>query len=393
MQNKAKLVWIENLRVVSAFGILLYHTGLYYSGYILAPMPNGLITNWYTLYHNLTGKFGNGFNAWVGLISAFSFQFLDVFIVLIGLTMALTWRDEVSYTDYLKRRCLRVLWPFWLAVLLNFILSGFDNFFHGGYIAPSWNWFAALVFPMAYDFRGSLLQQINGPWWFVPFMVGVIIISPFMLRKMRAWGTKNFLLFFGLLAWLYRLLSIYVFGAHPSYAIMETPAKEVPFLLLPAKIFLIALGMVLGKLIKEGNGLPNRSQIFIIALLLYAIGSIAQFYWFGWTVAEFFYAPAIVMLFYALFSNQNQHAFTEVIIKLGALSYSFFLMHNFFAGRLIEYLGTESIAPFWQTIALATLFSLLTAMLIDKLVPTASKAVYGSWAYIDQKLSLTTSNR
>jgi peptidoglycan/LPS O-acetylase OafA/YrhL len=393
MQNKAKLVWIEKLRVVSAFGILLYHTGLYYSGFILAPMPYGLTTNWHTLQNNLAGKFGDGFNALAGIISAFCFQFLDVFIVLIGLTMALSWRKEENYTEYLKRRCLRVLWPFWLAVLLNFVLSVLDNFLHGGYMAPSWNWFAALTFPIAYDFHGSLLQQINGPWWFVPFMLGVIVISPFMLRRMEVWGTKNFLLFFGLLAWLYRLLSIYVFDAHPNYSIMETAAKEAPFLLVPAKIFLIALGMLLGKLIKEGNGFANRSQVFFIAILLYVVGFIAQFYWFGWTIAEFFFAPAIVMLFYALFSDVNQHALTEASIKLGALSYSFFLMHNFFVIRLIEYLGTESVASFWQTIALASLFSLLTAMMIDKLVPAVSKACHGIWVSIDQKLAVTTISR
>jgi peptidoglycan/LPS O-acetylase OafA/YrhL len=394
MQNKAKQIWIEILRVISAFGILLYHTGLYYSGFILAPMPYGLTTNWHTLQSNLTGKFGQGFNALAGIISAFCFQFLDVFIVLIGLTMALSWRTEESYTDYLKRRCLRVLWPFWLAVLLNFVLSVFDNYLEGGYIAPSWNWFAAFTFPIAYDFRGSLLQQINGPWWFVPFMLGVIVISPFMLRRMEVWGTKNFLLFFGLLSWLYRLLSIYVFGAHPNYSIMETATKEAPFLLLPAKIFLIALGMLLGKLIKDGNEPANKIQVIFIAISLYVIGFIAQFYWFGWSIAEFFYAPAIVMLFYALFSDFKQHPFfTEAIIKLGALSYSFFLMHNIFAVRLIEFFGTNSIASFWKTIALATLFSLLTAMLIDKLVPAVSKACYSIWTTIDQKLTITTKIR
>jgi peptidoglycan/LPS O-acetylase OafA/YrhL len=388
MQNKAKLVWIEILRIVSAFGILLYHTGLYYTGFICAPMPNGLIANWHTLYNNLTGKFGDGFTALAGLISAFSFQFLDVFVVLIGLTMALSWRKDENYVDYLKRRCLRVLWPFWLAVLLNLILSAFDNYFHGGYIAPSWNWFAAFTFPLAYDFRGGLLQQINGPWWFVPFMLGVIVISPFMLRKMEIWGTKNFLLFFGLLACIYRLLSIYVFGAHPNYSIMETAAKEAPFLLLPAKIFLIALGMILGKLIKEENWHFSRIRIFFVAVLLYVIGFVAQFYWLGWTIAEFFFAPAIVMICYALFSQIKQHIFTGIITNLGALSYSFFLMHDFFAGRFIKYLGAESIASFWQTIALATLFSLLTAMLIDKLIPTLSKLFYSCWTYIDQKLIL-----
>jgi peptidoglycan/LPS O-acetylase OafA/YrhL len=389
MQNKAKLVWIEKLRVVSAFGILFYHTSLYYSGFILAPTPNGLSDNWQTLQNNLTGKFGDGFNALAGMVSAFGYQFLDVFIVLIGLTLALSWREEESYTDYLKRRCLRILWPFWLAVLLNLALFEFDNYLHGAYIAPSWNWFAAFTFPMAFDFHGRLLQHINGPWWFVPFMLSVIVISPFMLRKMEVWGTKNFLLFFGLFSWCYRLFSIYVFGGHPNYSMIASAAKEDPFLLLPAKIFLIALGMMLAKLIKDEKRLANRYQVFFIALLFYIIGFIAQFYWFGWTIAEFFYAPAIVMLFYAAFSHLKKHALTEVITKLGALSYSFFLMHNFFAGRFIKYLGTESITSFWQTIGLATLFSLLTAMLIDKLIPIASNTFCYSWTYIDQKLTLS----
>jgi peptidoglycan/LPS O-acetylase OafA/YrhL len=388
MQNKAKITWIEILRVISAFGILLYHTGLYYTDYAFTPTPKGFLANWQTLVAVLTDKFGHSFNTIVGFISVFSFQFLDVFILLIGLTMVLSWRGEENHLDYFKRRSLRVLWPFWLAVLFTLILSAFDNYLFDGYIAPTWNWFAAFTFPLAYDFHGTLLQLISGPWWFVPFMLAVIVISPFMLNKLEEWGIKNFLLFFGLLALLYRLLSIYVFGAHTSFSMMDTAAGEAPFLLLPAKIFLIALGMILGKLIKEGNLRINRTKLFSAALLLYIIGFVAQFNWLGWTIAEFFYAPAIVMMFYVLFSEIKQGVFTELMIKLGALSYSFFLMHDFFANRLSEYFGIEFITSFWQTICLSTFCSLLLAILIERLVPYFSKTFSDSWAYIDQKLML-----
>lgn len=388
MQNKARVVWIEILRVTAAFGILLYHSSMYYTDYAFTPTPKGLLANWQTLSSVLTDKFSHSFNTIVGFISVFSFQFLDVFILLIGLTMVLSWRGKESYLDYIRRRSLRVLWPFWLAVLFNLVLAAFDNYLFDGYIAPSWNWFAAFTFPLAFDFNGKLIQHISGPWWFVPFMLTVIVISPFMLNKLQEWGTKNFLLFFGFIALIYRLLSLYLFGAHTSFSMMDTAVGEAPFLLLPAKIFLIALGMILGKLIKEGNLPENRIRLIFGAIFLYIIGFCAQFNWLGWTVAEFFYAPAIVMMFYALFSAINQRFFTDLVTKLGVLSYSFFLMHDFFANRLSKYFGIEFISSFWQTVCLSTLLSLIIAMLIEKLIPYFSKACTNSWAYIDQKLML-----
>jgi peptidoglycan/LPS O-acetylase OafA/YrhL len=386
MQNKNRIVWIEILRVISAFGILLYHTGLFYTHYAFTPTPKGILENWHTLNLALTNKFGNNFNTLAGFISVFSFQCLDVFILLIGLAMVLSWRKEENYLAYLKRRGLRVLWPFWLAVLFNLLLSTFDHYFHGGYIAPAWNWFVAFTFPLAYDFHGTLLQQISGPWWFVPFMLAVIVISPFMLNKITTWGTQNFLLFFGLLALAYRFLSIYVFGGHINFSTINTAAGEAPFLLLPAKIFLIALGMGLGKLLKEDNLPTNRIKLFFGALFLYIIGFVAQFNWLGWIMAEFFYAPAIVMMFYTLFININHSSFTKLINYLGTLSYSFFLMHDFFVNRLGQYFGSEFIASFWQIIILSTVASLISAILIEKLVPFFSKIVSDSWTYIDQKL-------
>jgi peptidoglycan/LPS O-acetylase OafA/YrhL len=388
MQNKAKIAWIEILRVISTFGILLYHTGLYYTDYAYSPSPKGLLSNWHNLITVLIDKFGYSVNALAGFISLFSFQFLDVFILLIGVTMVLSWRKEENYLNYIIRRCLRVLWPFWLAVLFNLTLSIFDHYLNNGYVAPSWNWFAAFTFPLAYDFHGKLLQHISGPWWFIPFMLSVIVISPFMLKKMDAWGTKNFLLFFGLLTLLYRFLSIYVFGAHTNYSVITTAAGEAPFLLLPAKIFLIALGMLLGKLIKQGSLPNNRIGLFLGAALLYTIGFIAQFYWLGWTFAEFFYAPAFVVLIYMLFKDLNNNYFTKPIIHLGTLSYSFFLIHDFFANRLSKFFGVEFVSSFWLTLSLATFFSLLTAIFIEKLTPIFSKSFSKSWVFIDKKLLL-----
>jgi peptidoglycan/LPS O-acetylase OafA/YrhL len=387
MKNKARIAWIEILRVVSTFGILLYHTSLYYTNYAYSPSPAGLRANWQTLNTVLTDKFGDNLNALVGFVGLFSYQFLDVFILLIGLAMMLSWRGNENYMDYVKRRWLRVLWPFWLAVLFNLILSAFHHYFFGGYLAGAWQWFAAFTYPLAYDFHGSLLQQISGPWWFVPFMLAVVLVSPFMLNKLERWGSKNFLWFFGLLALFYRLLSLYLFDAHINYSIMTTPVGEAPFLLVPAKMSLIALGMIFGKLIKEGNLPDNRGKLFFGALLLYSAGFLAQFSWLGWAFAEFLYAPAIVMIFYTLFSAVESGFFSGLMIRLGTFSFSFFLMHNIFAHRISDYLG-DGIITFWQTIVLATLGALLSAMLIEKLIPLLSKAVADGWSYVDQKLML-----
>ena len=143
--------------------------------------------------------------------------------------------------------------------------------------------------------------------------------------------------------------------------------------------------MVFGKLIKENKITINRAVIFFGAILLYVFGFFSQFSWLGWTVTEFFYAPAIVMLFYALLSQLKDSFFTLLIIKLGALSYSFFLMHNFFAQFLSGYFG-NGLMSFWKTIIVSTVCSLILALLIEKLVPLFSKAFSSLWAVIDSKL-------
>jgi peptidoglycan/LPS O-acetylase OafA/YrhL len=359
---------------------------LYYTQFTYTPTPTGLVDNWQTMVNVLLQRFGYNLSSLVGAVSLFGFEFLDVFILLIGFTMAMSWRNEEDHLGYVKRRWLRILSPFWMAVLLTLILSVIDHYITDAPLASAWNWFVAFTFPLAYDFHGTLLQQISGPWWFIPFMLAVVVVSPFMLNKLELWGAKNFLLFFGLSALLYRLLSLYFFGAHTNYSIMKTLAGEAPFLLLPAKLFLVALGLVFGKLIKEDNFSFSRKKLLIIALFLYCIGFIAQFSWLGWVFAEFLYAPAIVLIFYSLFLEVKPGFFAELMIRLGALSYSFFLIHNFFVFRLNDYFGKILLSSFWQIMSLSVIGSLLSAILIDKFVPIVGRAFSYSWFCMDQKL-------
>jgi peptidoglycan/LPS O-acetylase OafA/YrhL len=95
------------------------------------------------------------------------------------------------------------------------------------------------------------------------------------------------------------------------------------------------------------------------------------------------------MLFYALFSQLRDSFFSLLIIKLGALSYSFFLMHNFFVQWLNGYFG-NSLMSFWKTLIVSTICSLLSALLIEKLIPIVSKVFSTIWMAIDKKLGVVT---
>ncbi|MBD2019077.1 acyltransferase family protein, partial [Leptolyngbya sp. FACHB-36] len=116
-----RLAWLEGIRISAAVLLLLYHAQLLFTGYAYTPQPTGLLDNLQQLL-SVSGSPDAG--PLTGILTApiwFGFQFVDVFVLLSGFSLVLSLKGKpLEVGSFLKRRVLRILWPFWTVAWLSY---------------------------------------------------------------------------------------------------------------------------------------------------------------------------------------------------------------------------------------------------------------------------------
>lgn len=407
-----RLAWIEGVRIFAAVMILLYHAQLLFTDYAFTPQPTGLGANLEQLLTASSALLPAASAAgllqivawgmrWLGILLSlpvwFGYQFVDVFVLVSGFSLVLSLKGKPIQTGpFLKRRLLRLLWPFWTVAWLSYPMLWLLGRWTNTYRPDPWHSFAGLTFPLASDYRGSLLLSTSGPWWFVPLILSFTLLFPLLWRLLQRWGAKNLLLISLGLTLVYRTLATYALGGHPTYAIVDTPAAEQPFQFFLAKLSTFVVGMVVAQayLRQRGPLFWSQHRALQVGGLLYTLGMVSQFYQPGWVVADLLVPLGLTLL--CMVGTRALAQFPPLataMVWLGSYSYSYFLIHNLVVDRTLNLVVRGDGQLYGLTLPLMVGGTLCLAVFADQLRPLIEQGITRLLQAVDQRLTASRSQR
>ncbi|MGA7937705.1 MAG: acyltransferase [Kovacikia sp.] len=389
--SSQRLAWIEGTRMFAAVMILLYHAQLLMTHYAFTPQPQGLTKN-LSLIGNVSDRLGHHlFTSILSFPIWFGFQFVDVFILISGFSLVLSLKGKPLETvPFLRHRFLRILWPFWTVAWLSYpILWGIGKV-TSSYIPDSWHMFAGITFPLLFDYAAEPLLPTSGPWWFVSLILSFTFIFPFLWDLLHRWGSRNLLGVSLLLTLAYRTLAVYLFGGHPTYVVLDTPANWLPFVPFLAKLSTFVLGMVVAKAYCNGKGpiFWSSRLALSVGILTYTIGFICQFYWSGWIVTDLLLPIGLTLGCMVTFKTLSPLNGAESTLRwLGSHSYSYFLIHNFVIDRTIQLVVKDNLSLYYLLLPAMLIAALVLAVIVDAITPAIRQLVVTLLEFVNRILT------
>ncbi|MEP0919677.1 acyltransferase [Leptolyngbya sp. DQ-M1] len=388
-----RLAWLEGIRIFAAALLLFYHAQLLFTRYAFTPQPTGLIANMQQLFA-ATRQLGE---SWItqalSLPIWFGYQFVDVFVLVSGFSLVLSLKGKpIEVGRFLKRRLLRILLPFWTVAWLSYPVLWIVGKTTNSYIPDAWHTFAGMSFPILFDYGGDLLLPTSGPWWFVPLILSFALVFPVLWYLMNRWGSRNLLIVATAVTFIYRAFGVFVFGGHPTYAIVGAAAGWQPFVHFIAKLSTFVLGMVVARQYVQGKGAIfwRSSRALLIGLSLYAIGFVAQFYRLGWIFDDFLLAIGLTLCCMVVFRFLSDRLkLGTVMVWLGIHSYSYFLIHNFVVDRTLNLYVRNQLDLYYQVLPLMVVGTLILAVIADRVTPWIERGAIALWHYTDARLTPT----
>ncbi len=384
-----RLAWLEGIRIFAAVLLLLYHAQLLLTKYAFTPQPTGLVANFNQLF-TASKSLGDRLT-FASLPVWFGYQFVDVFVLISGFSLVLSLKGKpIELVSFLKRRFLRILLPFWTVAWLSYPVLWAIGKLTNSYVPDSWHTFAGMTFPLLFDYGGDILLPTNGPWWFVPLILSFALIFPALWYLLQRWGGRNLLIASIVITFVYRAFAVYVFGGHPTYAIVSASAGWQPFVPFIAKLSTFVLGMIVAVQYSQGKGaIFWRSQrALLVGGIVYAIGFVGQFYRFGWIFDDFFLAIGLTLCCMVVFRYLSDRLRLGAIMAwLGLHSYSYFLIHNFVVDRTLNLYVQGDLSRYYKVLPLMIVGTLLLAIVADRATPLLQNGAIALWHYTDARLT------
>lgn len=387
-----KLAWLEGIRFLAAIAVLLYHAQLYFTNYAYTPQPTGVWDNLYRLGAANTHFGTNGLLQLLVTPFWFGFQFVDVFVLISGFVAVFSLQGRsLSLGQFYKRRSLRILLPFWTVAWLSYPVLWAIGAATKSYIPDLWHVFTGATFPLFFQYDAQLLLPTSGPWWFVPLILSLVLIFPLLLWLMYRWGARNLFIVSLVISLSYRTIAVFYFGGHPTYVALDTPAGWSPFLSLLAKLDIFVGGMIAAQLyIQRTRPFTWRpTRVFWLGLLCYALGFICQFSQVGWVMADLLLAVGLTTCCMVLFQWLEQPTgLRQIMVGLGAHSYSYFLIHNFVVDRGVNLVIGSNLTIYCLMLPVMAIGTLIFSILADYTTPLIQRIVLAILRDVDYVLTI-----
>jgi Acyltransferase family len=389
-----RLAWLEATHATITLMILLYHAQQWF---IQSPLA-----------HESTWM--HRFNLPPQLV----FQLTDTLILLSGfsLTIVQGYRP-INFSHFWRHHCLQWLWPFWTMVAVMYpMLWALGEATHS-YTPTPLNLFATVVFPLLANPQGSLLLPSDGLWWFIPLMLGLTIIFPFLHRLLQRWGSHN-LVGLTLILTVGCQLGLTNIGLGETLARQSTPIAlgmpvvDFSFIFFGTHLIIFVLGMALAHSFLHRQGIVwwSSFKILLLGLGLYSVASNTQWVQSAWGISNItdniisnivsnivssIIAPlGLTLIAIVLFRPLTYcSGVSALIVNLGKHSYSFFLVHHFVVDRALNLLIKQDSDRYLLSLFPMVLTTFVLAIIIDQLQPFLQRILAHIWHDIDYILSNT----
>ena len=210
-----------------------------------------IMENYFTAlpWHNLH-SFSDEF---ASILAKVSGTFVHVFFVLsgFGLTLSYLRQPPPSWADWARHRFLRILVPYWIAVIATFALANLLHYWVPDGGQPAWSWTALLAYLSFTRNFYSPGWTLNWTLWFMPVIVGLYILFPLLIRVLKRCGLAGLLAVSLLVANGSVLLCVYV-----GYPLDHQSTLPVFF------VDEFAVGMALGSIVHGRPGVIRQLMGF-----------------------------------------------------------------------------------------------------------------------------------
>lgn len=334
----------------------------------------------------------------------FGWQDVHVFILLSGFLLSLSLGsksqpacESIHWFRWARRRCSRLLPPYWIAVLMGAILlAGFQSNSNQDYFI-SWHRYLATWIPCLQniDYR-TMFADPNSSLWYIPFALSCYIVFPFLYRSV--FGGKHEqsaswlcapLIIAALIEFGYRAFAIAHLDGNPvgfgqgflripvSVHPLDNLPKEAPFQMWapfgfsPSRIGQLMLGVVGARCYIHSQSAAERFLFGRLApalgLTLWLLGNRSVYLnLIGWVFADFLISFGLLLLLPSVIRSLSLRChpfFLSTLSRLGRLSLPLFLTHllsGYIVVQLFKRIGSVTPAV---TVSLVILYPILIVAL------------------------------
>ena len=272
-----------------------------------------------------------------------------VFFSTYGLTRKYL-NQPLVFNEFLKSRIDKIYLSFLLCLAVYIVLGLVKSSFLVHEKVFYWDSLLWKVLLVSNFIPGQALMPV-GPWWFLPFIIQVYVLYPFLLKGYQKYGYKLLVLvsLASLLGeW---LINPYLFsqGMNINYMVFGH---------LPV----ICLGIVLA----AQTSIKIPIEYTVLALLLFMLGNFNQTIW---MVADISFTILILAVSIVAFKAPLQHPFIRgLFIFYGNISFQLFMVNGFLRSPFHNFAETHNLWWIDNLAALASLlFSTVCAFFLSKI--------------------------
>jgi len=351
-QGRRHIAVLDYIRAFAILHIVLYHYFLeYFQGSFLI-VPDGIGANLPRLEvfkdGGIIGLIKNIFS----FIFVYGFTSVNLFLVLSGFVLTYSLLNhqksgqKISWPPYLWKRLKRILIPFYISVFLGVGFLYLRNFLFPQFAAaPIFDFVDVikLFIPPFVFFDIQFLQKFNGDYWFIPLILQLYLVFPFLYMALKKIGVKKFLIAAFLIAAAYRYVAAFYLDSVPMGVIYPAANSYRLFSFFLPRLFEFCLGMGLAKMQFEKStfleSISCRWCVFIGGILAFS-GFVFDSFRLGWAVSDLFMAAGLFILFLGIarkIGHQKKAAplsggpsAAAVLKKVSDSSYEIFLLYHYF---------------------------------------------------------------
>jgi peptidoglycan/LPS O-acetylase OafA/YrhL len=199
------------------------------------------------------------------LVAEVSGTFVQVFFVLSGYGLTLSYFRQAppSWAAWARHRFLRILVPYWIAVIATFALANVSQCWTPAGEQHVWSWttlLAYLTFTRNFYNPG---WELNWTLWFMPVIVGLYAIFPVLILVLKRYGLA--VLVAGALLVANGAVALCVYLGYPL-----EHQNTLPVFFLDQ----FAMGMALGSIVHDHPGIIRKLMgpgYFILGICFYAL--------------------------------------------------------------------------------------------------------------------------
>jgi len=187
-----------------------------------------------------------------------------------GLTISFFKQNQFSWGKWVKKRFLRIIVPYWIIIILTFSIVTLANIIFPDVIIRSYSWKSLLSY---LTFTRNFYEPswgLNPPMWFMPIIIGLYILFPFLMRVLKRYGILALII----------ISVVLTYGSITLFLALDFPTKHqaAPFLFFVAEF---SFGMLIGYVVCFHSALIKRLEKF--NMLCLGVGA----YLFSWVLRTF----------------------------------------------------------------------------------------------------------